>query len=185
MFYWQVVKAEMLSKLAQSQYSGIVRVLPRRGEIKTSDGFPIVTNKVSYLLFVNPTEIIDKNYTVKTLASLLNLSVASVSSKLMPDKLWVPIQSGLDSKEKETIEKIRLLGVGFEERYSRFYPEASIAAHLVGFVGINEAGQDKGYVGLEGFYDRLLRGKEGYAVELHDALGRPILSKRMENTRGS
>ena len=185
LFYWQVVKAEMLSKLAQSQYSGIVRVLPRRGEIKTSDGFPIVTNKVSYLLFVNPTEIKDKNYTVKTLASLLNLSVASVSSKLMPDKLWVPIQSGLDSKEKETIEKIRLLGVGFEERYSRFYPEASIAAHLVGFVGKNEAGQDKGYVGLEGFYDRLLRGKEGYAVELHDALGRPILSKRMENTRGS
>ena len=185
LFYWQVVKAEMLSELAQSQYSGIVRILPRRGEIKTSDGFPIATNKVSYLLFINPTEVKDKNKTIQLLSSLLNASVASVSSKLVPDKLWVPIQAGLDSKKKEEIEKIRLPGVGFEENYSRFYPEASIAAHLVGFVGKNEAGQDKGYVGLEGFYDRLLRGKEGYAVELHDALGRPILSKRMENTRGS
>lgn len=185
LFYWQVVKAEMLSELAESQYSGIIKVLPRRGEIKTSDGFPIVANKVSYLLFVNPTEIKNKNNTVNILSSLLDLSSASVSSKLLPDKLWVPIQAGLDSKKKEEIEKINLPGVGFEEHYSRFYPEASIAAHLVGFVGKNEAGQDKGYVGLEGFYDRLLKGKEGYAVELHDALGRPILSKRINNTRGS
>ena len=175
----------MLSELAQSQYNGVVRVLPKRGEIKTSDGFPIVANKVSYLLFVNPTEVRDKDKTAYLLASLFDLSVASVSSKLLPDKLWVPIRAGLDAKKKEEIEKIRLPGVGFEEHYSRFYPEASIAAHLVGFVGKTESGQDKGYVGLEGFYDRLLKGKEGDAVELHDALGRPILSKRSNNTEGS
>lgn len=185
LFYWQVVKAEMLSELAKSQYSGVVKVLPKRGEIKTSDGFPIAANKISYLLFVNPTEVKDKDKTTHLLSSLLDLSVASVSSKLLPDKLWVPILAGLDAKKKEEIEKIRLPGVGFEEHYSRFYPEASIAAHLVGFVGKNEAGQDKGYVGLEGFYDRLLKGKEGYAVELHDALGRPILSKRRNNTGAS
>ena len=185
MFYWQVVKAEMLSELAESQYNGIIRVLPRRGEIKTSDGFPIVANKVSYLLFVNPTEIKDKNNTVSMLSSLLDLSVASISSKLLPYKLWVSIQAGVNSEKKEAIEKINLPGVGFEEHYSRFYPEASAAAHLLGFVGKNESGQDKGYVGLEGFYDRLLTGKEGYAVELHDALGRPILSRRIDNTHGS
>jgi cell division protein FtsI (penicillin-binding protein 3) len=185
LFYWQVVKAEMLSELAESQYNGIIRVLPRRGEIKTSDGFPIVANKVSYLLFVNPTEIKDKNNTVNMLSSLLDLSVASISSKLLPYKLWVPIQAGVNSEKKEEIEKIRLPGVGFEEHYSRFYPEASVAAHLLGFVGKNESGQDKGYVGLEGFYDRLLTGKEGYAVELHDALGRPILSRRIDNAHGS
>ena len=185
LFYWQVVKAEMLSELAESQYNGIIRVLPRRGEIKTSDGFPIVANKVSYLLFVNPTEIKDKNNTVSMLSSLLDLSVASISSKLLPYKLWVSIQAGVNSEKKEAIEKINLPGVGFEEHYSRFYPEASAAAHLLGFVGKNESGQDKGYVGLEGFYDRLLTGKEGYAVELHDALGRPILSRRIDNTHGS
>lgn len=185
LFYWQVVKAEMLSKLAQDQYSGIVKVLSRRGEIKTSDGFPIAANKVSYLLFVNPTEVKDKKKTINTLSSLLDLNAASVSSQLLPDRLWVPIKKGITALEKEEIEKIHLPGVGFEENYSRFYPEASTAAHLIGFVGKNEAGQDKGYVGLEAFYDRLLKGKEGYAVELHDALGRPILSKRMERASGS
>lgn len=185
LFYWQVVKAETLSELAQSQYSGIIKILPKRGEIKTSDGFPIVANKVSYLVFANPTEIKDKNKTIHVLSSLLDLSVVSVSARLAPDKLWVTIKAGIDAKKKEQIEKMDIPGVGFEENYSRFYPEASIAAHLVGFVGKSESGQDKGYFGLEGFYDRLLKGKEGYAIELHDAQGRPILSKRRENTNGS
>jgi len=184
LFYWQVIKAEMLSELAKFQYSGIVKILPRRGEIKTSDGFPIVANKVSYLLYINPTEVKDKSKTIHILSTLLNLSTASISSKLIPDRLWVPIKSAVDAKQKEEIERMKLSGVGFEERFSRFYPEASIAAHLVGFVGKNEAGADKGYFGLEGYYDRLLRGKEGYGVELHDALGRPILSKRNEQTKG-
>lgn len=185
LFYWQVVKAEMLSEMANNQYSGTIRVLPERGEIKTSDGFPIVTNKVSYLLYINPTLVKDKNATIQTLSSLLDMTSASISAQLLPDRLWVKIKEGVTASKKEEIEKINLPGVGFEEHYSRFYPEASIAAHLVGFVGKNESGPERGSVGLEGFYDRLLKGKEGYAVELHDALGRPILSKRIDNTGGS
>ncbi len=185
LFYWQVVKAEMLSELAQSQYSGLIRVMPKRGEIKTSDGFTIVANKVSYLVYVNPTEIKDKDQTILTLSSFLDMTKASVSAQLLPDKLWVPIKSGITAQEKEELEKMQIPGVGFEERFTRFYPEASVAAHLIGFVGKDEAGSDKGYVGLEGFYDRLLRGKEGYNIELRDALGRPIIPKRTPMTSGS
>lgn len=184
LFYWQVVKAEMLSELAQSQYGGLVKVLPKRGTISTSDGFPIATNKVTYQLFINPTEIKDKNQTIQTLSSLLDIAKASISAQILPDKLWVRIKSGIDAKKKEEIEKMQLPGVGFEEHYTRFYPEASIAAHLVGFVGGDGAGA-KGYVGIEAFYDRLLKGKEGYSIKLNDALGRPIVSKMTLMTNGS
>lgn len=185
LFYWQVVKAEMLSGLAKSQYSEALRILPKRGEIKTSDGFPIATNKVSYLLFANPTEVKNKNKTINSLSFFFDINIASVSALLSSNKLWVPVKSGVEASVKEEIEKINLPGVGFEERYTRLYPEASIAAHLIGFVGKNEEGESRGSVGIEGYYDRLLRGKEGYAIELHDALGRPILSKRRENLSGS
>lgn len=185
LFYWQVVKAEMLSGLAQSQYSGFIKVPPRRGEIKTSDGFPIVANKVSYLLFINPTEIKDKNQTILTLSSLLDITKASISAQLLPDRFWIPIKSGIEAKDKQIIEEMQIPGVGFEENYTRFYPEASSAAQLLGFVGKSETGENKGYVGLEGFYDRLLKGKEGYMIELRDALGRPIISKRTSMLGGS
>lgn len=184
LFYWQVVKAEMLSGLAQSQYRGLIEVAPKRGEIKTSDGFSIVANKVSYLLFVNPTEIKNKNQTILNLSSLLDITTASISAQLLPDKLWVPIKSGITALKKQEIEKMQIPGVGFEENYTRFYPEASSAAHLLGFVGKNETEDSKGIVGLESFYDRLLRGKEGYAVELHDALGRPIISRKTREIGG-
>ena len=185
LYYWQIVKAEMLSELAKSQYKGFIKVIPKRGEIKTSDSFPIVTNKVSYLLYVNPAEVKNKDQTIQLLSSLLDLTKASISAQLLPDKFWVPIKSGIDAKKKEEIVGMQIPGVGFEEHFTRFYPEASVAAHLVGFVGKNEAGEDKGYVGIEGFYDRLLRGKEGYSIELKDALGRPIISERTSMTGGS
>lgn len=175
----------MLSKLAKSQYEGLIKVSPKRGTIKTSDGFPIAANKVTYLAFINPTEIKEKNRTIQILSSLLDISEASISAKLQPDRLWVTMKSGVTAYEREKIEKLQLPGIGFEEHYTRFYPEASLAAHLVGFVGKDDAGADKGYVGLESYYDRLLEGKERYSIELKDALGRPIISKRTSLASGS
>lgn len=184
LFYWQVVKAETLSELAMSQYSGVKKVSPTRGEIKSSDGFPIVTNKISYLVFANPKEIIDSSKTLDKLLSVIDFEMASVSASFVEDRLWVPVKSGVSIDVKEDIEKINLPGIGFEDRFVRFYPEASMAASLLGFVGKNEEGKDKGYFGIEGYYDRLLKGKEGIYVVIHDALGRPILSERNESSNG-
>ena len=52
-----------------------------------------------------------------------------------------------------------------------------MAASLLGFVGKDSEGNDKGYFGLEGYYERLLSGEAGVAIQLKDALGRPILAK--------
>lgn len=177
LFYWQIVKAEDLTLLAKSQYSGRIKFFPVRGEIKTTDNFPIATNKVSYLVFANPKEVKDKDKTVNLLSLALEVDRASISSQLSLDLSWVPIKSEIDSIEKEKINNLRIPGIGFEQQFTRFYPEASLAAQLLGFVGKDESGQSKGYFGIEGYYDRLLRGKEGYGIEVRDALGRPILGK--------
>lgn len=183
LFYWQVVKAQELSALAQSQYGAAVKIIPQRGEIKTSDDFPIVANKISFLLFANPKEISDKKSTADVLSLVLGESRASISAQLGADRFWIPIKSDISLEKKDQIEKLGLAGIGFEKQYTRFYPEASMAAHLVGFVGKDEAGEDKGYFGLEGYYDRLLSGKKGVAVQIHDAQGRPILAASNADTR--
>lgn len=177
LFYWQVVKAKELSALGQAQYGTSIKIAPQRGIIKTSDGFPIVSNKITYLVFANPKEVSNKREVAGVLASILDLDIASVSASLSLDKFWVPLKSGVSLETKQKLDKINLLGIGFDKEYERFYPEASMAAHLLGFVGKDDSGNDKGYFGLEGYYDRLLRGKEGVAIQVHDALGRPILAK--------
>lgn len=177
LFYWQVVKAQELSALGQQQYGVNITISPQRGNIKTSDGFPIAGNKVTYLVFANPKEIKNIGETSSILASNLDMDIASVSSRLLLDRFWVPIKSGVDLQTKQKLDKLNFPGIGFDEQYERFYPEASMAAQLLGFVGKDSEGKDKGYFGIEGYYDRLLRGKEGIAIQVHDAFGRPILAK--------
>jgi len=182
LFYWQVVKAQELSLLGQEQYGVTTTLTPQRGEIKTSDGFPLAANKISYQVFANPKEITNKDSVSTILASTLQLDIASVSASLSLDRFWVPIKSGVDLKTKQQLEQMNLPGIGFDNQYQRFYPEASMAAQLLGFVGKDSSGNDKGYFGLEGYYDRLLAGKEGQAIEVHDAFGRPILAEMNDSS---
>lgn len=181
--HWQIIKAEELSFLGNSQYGNLRKILPQRGEIKTSDGFSLVANKLSYLVFANPKEVKDKNKISTLLADILEIEKASVSALLSLDRMWVPVKSNTDEETKRKIEELKLTGIGFDQRSTRFYPEASLAAQIIGFVGKDTFGEDKGYFGLEGYYDRQLSGKAGLAVEIHDALGRPILSHINESAR--
>lgn len=183
LFYWQVVRAQELSDMGQAQYGQVIKLNPTRGEIMTSDNYAIAANKLSYLVFANPKEVKKVGEESDQLASLLDVDSASISALLSLDRYWVPLKSEVDAKDKEKIDGLKIPGVGFQEQYVRFYPEASTAAKLLGFVGKDQNGNDKGYFGLEGYYDRQLRGKEGLAVQIHDAFGQPILAK-MNDTVG-
>lgn len=182
LFYWQFVRAEELRTLGEAQYGKSIQTSPKRGEIKTSDGFPIAANKLAYKVFANPKEVQAKEQIVQQLSPLLSIDASSLSARLSADKYWVPLASGVDSNVKDEIDNLRIGGIGFEEQSIRFYPEASTAATLLGFLGKDLNGYDKGYFGIEGYYDRQLRGKQGTAIQIHDALGRPILA-RMDDTK--
>lgn len=187
LFYWQVIRAEELTELGNNQYGRNILLQPTRGEIRTSDGYPVVANRLSYLLYVNPKAVDDPIKTTDVLSSLLEMEPASISGKLALDRYWISVQTDVDNDTKERIERFELPGVGFQEQGVRFYPESSMAAQLLGFVGKDESGNNKGYFGIEGYYDRQLRGKSGIAFQLFDALGRPIVESENSNslsTRG-
>lgn len=184
LFYWQIVRASDLVELGLSQYGRFIKVIPKRGEITASDGFPLVANKINYLVFANPKEVKEKRKIIEILAPILEVENVSISAALDKNLFWVPIKPGVSAEKKNQIEKLNLKGIGFEKQYLRFYPEASMGATLTGFVGKNELGEDRGYYGLEGFYDRQLRGKVSYAVSIYDAIGKPILAKQSASTGG-
>src|SRR5216684_1591975 len=80
LFYWQVVKASELSSLGQEQYGKVIKLAPIRGQIYTSDGFPIVANRLSYTVFANPKITTNKNLVAITLAPILKTDTASISA---------------------------------------------------------------------------------------------------------
>jgi cell division protein FtsI/penicillin-binding protein 2 len=183
LFYWQIVKADELSAAGQAQYSQHIEIVPKRGEILAADGFPLATNKLTYLLYANPKLIKDPKSLSQSLGDIFKSDPASYSAQLhLPDRVWVPLQQNIPQDIKEKVEKMNLPGIGFEETPTRFYPEASMAAQLLGFVGKDDQGENKGYFGIEGYYDRQLRGRIGQVTVVRDAFGRPIFSKLNGNS---
>lgn len=196
LFYWQVIKAGELAILASNQRENIQKVSAYRGRIMSSDESPLAANNKNYLLFADLTKI-DKNKSseiAKQLAGyFLSENEATFSGKqkkeilnekkenlrellVEEDKYWQPLRHRLSEELKEEIESLEIEGLGFEPQINRFYPEASMSAHLLGFVGSNLAGEKVGYFGLEGFYNLELKGRQGLLVEEKDAVNLPIIS---------
>ncbi|MCX7928109.1 MAG: penicillin-binding protein 2 [Patescibacteria group bacterium] len=197
LFYWQVVKGDELSLQARKQYDwGKVLAAPR-GNILAVDGSWLAASVVRYKLIANPSLI--KGSIDSIVDSLMNILTTGdqkldeskksrIKNLLLNSKLqWVMLDSRLNEDLKRKIEDLKYPFLTFELEYSRYYPEDSIAAHLLGFVGKNEEGVDVGYFGLEGEYDLALSGKSGYIKYEKDALGLPILlrdSKEVDAANG-
>lgn len=176
LFYWQILKGTTLAEAASDQYYFKLTLWPKRGELLAGDGNPLVTNKNAYLVYAKPQDIKDKKKFSEKVAELLHLDAAEIQERITPEHLvWVPLKRKVDEVEQQQLNQLDLSGVGFEKEGKRYYPESSMAAHLLGFIGSDENGDDKGYFGLEGYYERALKGKPGSLIQEKDARGLPIL----------
>ena len=203
LFYWQILLSGGLSSQADKQHFYSLEIPARRGEIKTKDGFVLAADKPAYLLYVNLQKFTGNATTsAEKLADIFAAEVplvatdsAAISSdarenffKNTKEKIQKELETKLNSKEavwvnlehfispavKDKITSLNIAGLDFADEETRDYPEASMAAHLLGFVGFDVAGSPKGYFGLEGFYDRELAGRPGELRIEKDAFGRPI-----------
>lgn len=183
LFYWQVIRHDEITSIALAQSTETFDVPSRRGEIFSSDRFALVSNTLSYLLYANPKLIPDKNAYVSKLSNMLSIDSASISSSLSKDLFWVKLKNNLDSNKKKEIEALQLKGLGFQDNSIRYYPEGSMSAHLLGFLGKDESGNDKGYFGIEGYYDKQLAGRNGKLHVIHDGHGNTILNDIREEKK--
>lgn len=197
LFYWQ-----FLAGIEKHESSDFQNEIPAtQGEIFTSDGFPLVTNQQAFLIYGKPQSLNKNPLEVAQLISpqLISEKFATYSSDIedsqklqkeeelkkkeeeITEKLntnnlfWVLLGRKVPLELKDKIQSYNIQGIGFEADNNRLYPEASLAAHLLGFVGSDKLGRNTGYFGLEGFYNRQLRGKPGRASVDVDPLGIPIL----------
>ncbi len=198
LFYWQFISDIASSTDSLSQET----ILPaQRGEIYTSDNFPLVTNQEAFLLYANPNNIGSnpKDLAQKIAPLLISEKYSTDEASITPEEedlmkkdiqnkedeivnkiskknlFWVQVARKMNLGAKQKIEDFKIKGLGFEHDSKRFYPEASMAAQLLGFVGSDNSGNDTGYFGLEGYYNNDLKGKSGRIGQIQDPNGFPIL----------
>lgn len=201
LFYWQVLASDRLSDLASSQQQTVKEVSAKRGEILTSDNNILVGNQPAFSSFIKrhqdqsiPGDLALKlapivypslsfsatpssQLSTKAKNDMIDQAEAILQDRFKDEKLsWIPIASKLTQDQKLALESLGVNDLVFESDQNRLYPEASMSAQLLGFVGFDDLGKDKGFYGLEGYYQRELAGRSGIVRQEKDAFNQPILT---------
>lgn len=174
--YMQLFKQSYYKAQADNQHLGEHEILPTRGEIMIQDSFTgqpytVATSDEKILVFLNPNEVTDKTAVVEKLAEILKLDKKVIEEKLVDtSKHYIVLKKDLSDNEQEQIKSAKLAGVGFDKETSRLYPEGSMLAQLLGFVGYK--GDEKmGVYGLELAYNKELSGTSGALLQEKDNSG--------------
>ena len=121
-------------------------------------------------VYAAPREIKDPQKLASLLAPLLKKDKEEIFKKIsQKEDPWV----FLGEVSLDVAEKMKdFIGIHFESNYTRFYPEGKMASHVLGFCNK----QNQGQYGIEGYFQEILRGKDGFRRGMVDAQRRPIFS---------
>jgi len=166
-----VADADALKKRAAKQRNLVLHVEARRGMILDRSGEQMAASLEVNSVYARPRRVHDKKRTAKLLADILDVDETEMLSKLNDEKAFVWLQRRVSPLVTEKIVQSDLPGIFTVTEYQRFYPLKTLAAHAIGFAGIDSTGLE----GLELYYDKDLKVDPVPVTAQRDALGRPIM----------
>ncbi len=168
----QVVRGARLQHLAARQQLLAIELPPHRGRLLDRAGRPLAINVEAASLYAVPAAIADPLAFADRIAPVLGVPQDEILRRLRAGRYFAWLARKVSP---DIVARVRALGlgdqIGFRTEDRRAYPNGVLAAHLLGFVGIDNQGLD----GIELAYDQVLRGTAGRAVAAHDGLGRVLV----------
>jgi len=189
MFSLQVIGYADYKAAAEGEHTFFKKLFPKRGEIFVREQkvdetlkpflvdvngekvFPAITNHEYSLVYADPRHVEDPPAASALLAPLLELDIEHVTQKLSKKgDAYEVLKHKVIDETANAVRALGLKGIHFAPEDRRYYPESGLGGHIFGFVGL-EGDQRRGQYGLEGYFDELLRGKEGSLKLETDAIG--------------
>jgi stage V sporulation protein D (sporulation-specific penicillin-binding protein) len=154
----------------------------RRGALLDRNGYPLAASEDSFDVMVehkvwtdHPDQAADAAAKIGQIAKTQPAKM--VSAVTGTDVFEVPVAKALTYAQATAVTKLGLRGVRVVDGSSRVYPEGSVAAQLLGFVGKDQTG----LTGLEADLQSVLGGTNGTLTYERDGLGNEIaLGQRAE-----
>ena len=163
--YLQVFRYSEYYSRAQHQQRLIVEVGASRAEIFDRHLNPLAMSVPVNSCFAVPSEIDDPDLVARLLGKVLNVPTEEISTRLASSRSFAWIARKLPPEKVERIAALNLRGIYFQREGGRFYPKRELAAHVLGYVDIDE----KGLGGIEYSLDDSIRTKPGKMLVLADA----------------
>lgn len=172
-FWVQFIQGEELQGKAINNRLRDIEVKAKRGVIYDSNGSPLAISVSTGSVYVVPAQINGKENLEKTsskLSEILEMDKKEVEEKLKKNVAFEWIKRRVPDEKIKELKKLKLKGVNVVEENQRYYPKGKLAAHVLGFAGIDNQGLN----GLELSYDNILRGVSGKIMIEYDAQNREI-----------
>ncbi len=162
--------------MAQRQHNFFIQLEPKRGTIYDRNGKPMALNVAAYSLYAQPKTMRhqDKEEVIESLPEVLDVSGTYLRERLDRDKYFIWLKRKLNPQKAKEIEHLKLRGLGFRKESKRYYPNKSLAAHVIGFAGL----ENEGLEGLEKQYNSYLKGNAGFTRILKDARHRELMIEK-------
>ncbi|RJQ62683.1 MAG: penicillin-binding protein 2 [Desulfobacteraceae bacterium] len=166
--YLQVFRGHWLAQKAASQYELSIVTYGKRGTIYDAKGNAMAVSVDVPSIAAFPSQIKNPRTAAPGLAKALGEKQADIHEKLTSKRTFTWVKRHVSPKEAKGVKALGIEGLGFIPESSRFYPQKTFAAQVLGFTGVDE----KGLEGVEFFYDSHLKGAAIEQTILRDALGR-------------
>ena len=163
--YLQLFRYSEYYSRAQHQQQLIVDVGARRAEIFDRNLNALAMSVPVDSCFAVPSEIADPDMVARLIGKVLDVSPDEIATRLAGSHSFVWIARKLPPEKAERIAAMNLRGIYFQREGGRFYPKRELAAHVLGYVDIDE----KGLGGVEYSLDDHIRSKPGKMLILTDA----------------
>ena len=175
LFQVQVLQYKKYSTLAEKQHLLQKEIPAKRGQVfvkeKDDQKFPIAVNVKRYLIYAVPQRITKDDDLASKISPIIDMPADKIKEMFSDKKkVYVTIKHDLSDEQAKKIEDLNFEGIGLTPEEKRYYPEGSLASHILGFVN-NEG---KGQYGIEGYFNEQLSGKTGMLETEKDVEGNPI-----------
>ena len=172
LFWLQIVCHRDYVERAQKQQQRTFEVAPRRGILYDRNMRELAMTVQVDSVFAVPSEIDNTQAAARTLAAIVHTDpedkltrVDQIAHRLEDGKSFAWVARRISPEVSQKLHALNMKGIYFQKEFQRFYPDAQIAAQVLGYVGLD----DNGLGGIEGKFDSKLHGVPGRMFAAMDA----------------
>ncbi|HOY70668.1 MAG TPA: penicillin-binding protein 2 [Methylotenera sp.] len=166
--YLQSFHKQFLQAKGDARYSRTITLQSHRGKITDRFGDLLAISSPVESVWASPPDVKITQAQTKEIATLLGIKASDIDKKLVnTEREFVYLKRRVSPELAAKVMKVGVSGIYLQREYKRYYPAGEVAAHLVGFTGIDDNGQE----GFELAKNDSLSGKAGSRRVIKDRSG--------------
>jgi cell division protein FtsI (penicillin-binding protein 3) len=150
---------------AQRQQQHMVEVNPERGTVYDRRGRELAVSIPMDDLVADPGDVKDAAMVARLLSRVIKVPAEEIERKLNDASEIFPLARKLTPEQATRVGDLNLRGIYTQKENHRVYPQHDLAAHVLGFVDVDEHGLG----GIELELDKMIRGRPGHILVQSDA----------------